>query len=257
MKILLTNDDGVFSPGLAAAAEAAAKLGEVTIVAPTSQKTGSGRSLMGDRNQNFRTAELKMGEHRLTARHMDCTPALIVKHAFNTILKDERFDLVVSGVNYGENIGYDITVSGTVGAAMEAAVLGVPAIAISLQTPIDNHLTYGNIDFSCAGYFLTVFIERFREKGRFEGFDILKIDVPEAADRKTEWVVSRLSPRSYFRTLLDDGHHASPVSAGRLVVDEGPFEEGTDAYVLTRDRKVAVTPLTLDLTARETGHFFD
>ena len=257
MKILVTNDDGVFSPGLAAAAEAAAEVGEVTIVAPTSQKTGSGRSLMGDRNQKFRTAELKIGGRLFTARHMDCTPALIVKHAFNTILRGERFDLAVSGVNYGENIGYDITVSGTVGAAMEAAILGVPAIAVSQQTPIDNHLTYGNIDFSCAKYFLASFIERFRDKGPFRGFDILKLDVPETADRNTEWVLTRLSRKPYFRTLFDDGHHASPLSDGRLVVSGGPFEEGTDAFVLTRERKVAVTPLTLDFTARNTGNFFD
>jgi 5'-nucleotidase len=257
MKILVTNDDGVFSPGLAAAAEAAAELGEVTIVAPTSQKTGSGRSLLGDRNQKFQDAELKIGDRRFTARHMDCTPALVVKHAFNTILKGKRFDLVVSGINYGENIGYDITVSGTVGAAMEGAVFGIPAIAISLQTPIDNHLTYGNLDFSCAGYFLSSFIERFRSKGTFEGFDVLKIDVPETADRNTEWVVTRLSPKPYFRTLLDDGHDGSPISQGRLVAGSGPFEEGTDAYVLTRERKVSVTPLTLDLTARETGKFFE
>lgn len=256
MKILVTNDDGVFSPGLAAAAEAAAELGDVTIIAPTQQKTGSGRSLLGDRNQKFQTAELEIGGRRFTARHIDCTPALVVKHAFNTILKGVDFDLAVSGVNYGENIGYDITISGTVGAAMEAAVSGIPAIAVSLQTSVDNHLTYGDIDFSCAKYFLSAFIERFRDKGPFRGFDVLKIDVPETADRNTGWVLTRLSPKPYFRTLLDGVNHESPLSAGKLVADSGPFEEGTDAYVLTRERKVSVTPLILDLTARETGDFF-
>lgn len=256
MNILITNDDGIYSPGLAAAASACADFGTLYIAAPTKQQTGSGRSLIGGRDQFFQQTELEINGAPVRAFHIDCTPALVVKHAFNTILREIPVDAAVSGINYGENIGYDITMSGTVGAAIECAVRGIPSFAVSLQTHIDNHLRYGNVDWSAAGHFLRFFLQRLVERGGFSGFDICKIDVPETASPETEWVLTSLSKQSYFATVLKNLRDDAKLADVVIEREKKPYEPGTDAYVLNNERKVPVTPIVLDWTAKNTGPFF-
>ena len=257
VRICVINDDGIFSPGLAAAVETARKYGEVSVIAPSRQKTGAGRSLMGRRDQAFEQIDLKVEGKVHRAYHIDCTPALVLKHALDTVLRGKTFDLVISGINYGENMGYDITVSGTIGAAMQAAVEGIPAFAVSLQTHIENHFSYGKLDWAVAQHFLGVFIKKFIEKGPFRGFEIMKIDVPEEATPETEWKVTSLSRKQYFRTSLDNGTPDTKLTAGKLIRDEYPHQEGTDAYTLLVEKKVAVNPLTLDFTAHSGKEYFD
>lgn len=256
MNILVTNDDGIYSPGLTAAAEAAAEFGNLYIAAPSNQKTGSGRSLIGNRDQHLEKTNLEVNGKRHPAYHMDCTPALVVKHAFNTIFRDTEIDIAVSGINYGENIGYDVSISGTVGAAIECAVRGIPSFAVSLQTHIDRHLHYGDADWDVPKFFLKLFIQRCAEVGGFSGFDICKLDIPETATEDTEWVLGRLSKQSYFSTRLENPGDATKLSEVKLGRVEGAYEEGSDACILNCHDKVSVTPLTLDWTAEETGGFF-
>lgn len=256
MNILITNDDGIYSPGLAAAAEAAADFGTLYIAAPSKQKTGSGRSLIGHRDQSLQQTKIEINGNPTSAYHMDCTPALVVKHAFNTVLRNTKIDIAVSGINYGENIGFDITMSGTVGAAVECAVLGIPAFAVSLQTHIDNHLRYGEVDWKAAIYYLKQFIRRCIDCGGFSGFDICKLDVPETASEETGWKVSRLSRQSYFSTVLNKASDTTKLSEVDISREQVRYEPGTDAYTLNHDKMVSVTPLTLDWTAEETGNFF-
>jgi len=256
MRILCTNDDGVLSPGLAAAVEAALGYADVWIAAPSSQKTGAGRSLIGDRTKPFSKTEIPVAARNVSAYHMEATPALVVRHAFSTFLRDVGIDLAISGINYGENIGYDIGTSGTVGAAMECAVRGVPAIAISIQTEIGGHRTYGQIDWRTTQFFLGLFIRRFIEKGGFSGFDVLKIDVPMAADTRTDWELCRLQRSPYYLTRMSRQSDDAVVADATLSTDPSCYAPGTDAHVLTKDRKVAVTPLILDWTAPRVGGFF-
>jgi 5'/3'-nucleotidase len=257
MNIFLTNDDGVYSPGLAAAAEAASAFGDVYIAAPSRQKTGTGRSLIGNRDQHLEKTEIEINGLRLVAYHMDCTPALVVKHAYNTVFRNLDFDLAVSGINYGENIGYDITMSGTVGAAIEHAIRGIPAFAVSVQTAIENHFHYGEVNWNTTQYFLSLFIRRCIERQGFDGFDILKIDVPEDAERETEWALTRLSSDSHFTTTAENVKDNTKLSEIKVTIIDKPWEEGTDAYALLSEKKVSVTPLNLDWTAKNTGAFFD
>ncbi len=256
MEILCTNDDGVLSPGLAAAVEAARELGNVSIAAPSDQKTGAGRSLIGERTRPFSRTEIPVGNGKASAWHLDGTPALVVRHALSTVLRDRKIDLAISGINYGENLAYDISNSGTVGAAMECAVWGVPAIAVSLQTKLDGHRTYAQMDWKAVQFFLRMFIRRFVEKRRFSGFDVLKIDVPIDADEKTEWKVCTLQLSPYYLTRLKQEADDAVIADASLYTDVTQFAPGTDAYVLAVEKKVAVTPLILDWTARDTGNFF-
>jgi 5'-nucleotidase len=257
MNILCTNDDGVLSPGLAASVQVALAFGEVSVAAPSSQKTGAGRSLIGERKQSISATELEIGVEKVAAYHLEGTPALVLKHAFATVLKNRRFDLAISGINYGENIGFDITSSGTVGAAVECATIGIPAIAVSVQTEISAHRRHDRIDWRPVQYFLGMMIRRFVEKGKFTGFDILKLDVPMGADEVTKWKVCSLQPGSYFLTTMRTDSADALLADSTLHIDPSAYDPGTDAYALNVERKVAVTPLVLDWTARETGSFFD
>ena len=256
MEILCTNDDGVLSPGLGAAVEAARDFGNVSVAAPSSQKTGAGRSLIGDRTKPFTTTEIAVGAGKVPAWRLDGTPALVVRHAFYTVLRKKKIDLAISGINYGENIGYDIGNSGTVGAAIECAVMGVPAIAVSIQTELDGHRKYSSIDWTAVKFFLRMFTRRFVEKGGFSGFDILKLDVPMDADENTEWKVCTVQQSPYYLTKMKKESDDAVIADATLYTDVTRFAPGTDAYVLAVERKVAVTPLVLDWTARETGGFF-
>ncbi len=256
MEILCTNDDVVMSPGLAAAVETARGFAHVVVAAPSSQKTGAGRSLAGDRTSPFSTTPMSVGAGKVSAFHLEGSPALVVRHAFSTVLRDARIDLAISGINYGENIGYDISSSGTVGAAIECAVRGIPAIAVSMQTELTGHRAYGQIDWTAAQFFLGMFVRRFIEKGAFAGFDVLKIDVPMNANERTEWKVCRLRRGPYYLARMNRQSDDAVVSEATLSTDPSVFEPGTDAYVLVREGKVAVTPLILDWTAPDAGAFF-
>jgi len=130
--ILLTNDDGVHSPGLRAVAEAAAGLGEIVIVAPREQATGASRSVPASSDGRIDLIQLPVNGSQHPAYALGGTPAQAVLHAVLEILP-RRPDLVISGINYGENVGTGITHSGTVGAAIEAAALNIPAQAVAMQ----------------------------------------------------------------------------------------------------------------------------
>src|SRR4030067_275697 len=141
IQILLTNDDGIQSPGLWAAAEALSTLGFVHVAAPSDQFSGAGRSLPSHSSGIISPQQVSVHGKEWTVYGVGGTPAQAVLHAVLEILPTPP-KLVVSGINYGENVGTGITVSGTVGAALEAASLGIPALAVSLETPVSAHLSY-------------------------------------------------------------------------------------------------------------------
>src|SRR3972149_2595964 len=132
-QILLTNDDGIQSPGLWIAAKALSELGFVHVVAPRDQFSGAGRSLPITSDGLIRAQPMHVNGQDWTVYSVGGTPAQAVLHAILEVLPKPP-ELVVSGINYGENLGTGVTVSGTVGAALEAASLGIPALAISLET---------------------------------------------------------------------------------------------------------------------------
>lgn len=245
------------SPGIAAAIESALPFGNVSVIAPTSQKTAYGRSLVGSPGECIRQKDLVIGGTAVTAHYIDCSPALAVKHALNTVYKDNRFDLAISGINYGENIGTDITMSGTLGAAFEFAAAGIPAIAISRQTDVHSHHNYGDFDWGASRHFLALFIEAFAQAGSFQNFDILKIDVPHNAHKNTEWKITRLLRKPYYEKFIPGGDVNSCLGDGRLRINDGiDREPGTDAHTLLFEDKVSVVPLTIDFTASGCEAFF-
>src|SRR5512143_421400 len=189
-QILLTNDDGIRSPGLWAAAAALAPLGYVTVAAPEEQSSGMGRSLPSTSSGIIRKQTLMVNGQEWTVHAVSGSPAQAVLHGALEIMP-QRPSLVVSGINYGENVGLGITISGTVGAAMEAAGLGFPALAVSLQVETQYHLTHSeDIDFSTAAYFTAYFAERLLTKKFPPEIHLLKVEVPTHATPETGWQIA-------------------------------------------------------------------
>lgn len=250
--ILVTNDDGIDSPGLKAAVEAVSSLGTIIVLAPSIQQTATGRGLFGDKELCLESTEFKVKGDIVEAYHCNCSPALIVRHGFRTILKDSKPDLLVSGINYGENLGTNITSSGTVGAALEGASFGVPGIAISKQTDVFSHLKYTDQDWSASIYFLRKFARIMLDSVLPSDVDLLKIDVPEDASPSTNWELTRLARGGYYSKEIDNPTLRSKLGEGQttIKVDEDNLDELSDIYAIAKKRIVSVTPVSLDLTSR-------
>jgi 5'-nucleotidase len=253
-QILLTNDDGIQSPGLWAAAESLSKLGYVTVAAPRDQASGTGRSMPVTSDGKITVSTLKIGEQDWQVYAVGGTPAQTVLHAILELMP-VRPDLVVSGINYGENVGHSITISGTVGAAIEAAACGVPALAVSLQLKSGvNYLSYSTqMDFSTAAYFTGIFACLMLENRMPEDVDILKVDLPYAATPETPWRMTRLAQHRYYVPAI---HREGGVLdnngaiVGTINLRPGDVPPDTDAHTLAFDEVISVTPLSLDMTSR-------
>lgn len=250
--ILITNDDGINSPGIEAAVKAVLDLGTVTVVAPSSQQTGAGRGLTGDKGASLIPADFMIKGVKVRAFHCDCSPALLVRHSMRAVFNGDAPDLLVSGINYGENLGSNVTCSGTVGAALEAATFGIPSIAVSKQTDIESHHQYTDQDWSASMYFLNYFSKLLLNEIPHSDVDVLKIDVPDNATSATAWKITNLAKSGYYHKEFESISEASPLNTGKTVVkfSEDDLDPSSDIYALAVERIVSVTPLSNDLTSR-------
>jgi 5'-nucleotidase len=251
-QILLTNDDGIRSPGLWSAAASLSDLGYVTVTAPRDQSSGMGRSMPNTSDGIIHEERVQVNGQEWSVFAVGGSPAQAVLHGVLEVLKFTP-DLVVSGINYGENVGPGVTISGTVGAALEAAALGIPALAVSLETDVVHHLSYSeDVDFSAAAYFTARVAEFLLKKKLPPDVRVLKVEVPSDATTDTPMQWTRVSMQRYYepvapgRSSWDKPGRFTYHEAGRL--DDEP--EDTDVYVLRKKRWVSVSPLSLDLTSR-------
>jgi len=249
--ILITNDDGIRSPGLLAAANACTHFGDILIAAPVVQQSGAGRSKLSTSGGRIFEETLQLAAQTVIGYAIEGTPAQVVEHALIE-LATRRVTLAVSGINYGENIGEGITVSGTVGAAMEAVSLGVPALAVSLQTAPEHYYTHStDVDFQVAGLFVQRLVALALARGLPPGADLLKIDIPKGASPATPLRWTRSSRLRYFhpvapqRTQLSD---PTPMNF-RTGFDPERLEADSDVHAVIVDAVVSVTPIHLDMTA--------
>ncbi len=243
--ILITNDDGLYSAGLKASYEALKDLGDVYVVAPAMQKSGVGRSI--SIMEPIRISEVNV--NGMKAYAVDGTPTDAVILGIHKIVGHIP-DIVVSGINLGENISTEsVTTSGTVGAALEAATQGSAAIAISLEVPdVDKfEFVFKPFDFSFAIKILRKLAETIIEKGMPEGVDVFNVNIPSKPNGEVE--ITRLARRLY-RTRIEE--RLDPRGRKYYWIDGTEIEdaeEGTDLHAI-RNGKVSITPLTLDSTAR-------
>jgi 5'-nucleotidase len=250
--LLLTNDDGIASPGLLAAAAVLAGLGDLILAAPATQQTGMGRSCPRIVDGQVQQVPLLPNGHRLMGYAVPGTPAQAVQYGL-LALAPRRPALVVAGINYGENLGSCVTGSGTVGAALEAAAAGIPSIAISLETDKAFHYHHGaEVDWSVAADVLRRLATRVLRSGLPRDVDVLKVDVPADATRDTEWEVTRQSRQPYYTTFWD-GPPAGVEMAQmnyRVSVQLDTLEADSDIAGFLQRRTISITPLSIDLTSR-------
>jgi 5'-nucleotidase len=180
------------------------------------------------------------------------TPAQTVLHGVYEIMK-EKPDLVVSGINYGENVATGVTISGTVGAALEGASLGIPSMAVSLEADPKYHLTYSeDVSFLVAAEFALRIARLLLEKKLPADVDVLKVDVPSDATVDTLWQLTRVSRQRYYEPIapVRESWGERVILDYREAAELDQEAEDTDVYVLRKRRMVSVSPLSLDLTSR-------
>ncbi|MGH7887942.1 MAG: 5'/3'-nucleotidase SurE [Candidatus Binatia bacterium] len=233
MIILLSNDDGIQSEGLTALEKSLAPLGEVYTVAPDRAQSSMSHALTLHR-------PLRVNELAPRRLSVDGTPVDCVKLALTGLLP-VRPDLVVSGINKGPNLGDDIIYSGTVSAAIEGTLLGIPAIAVSLAT-------FENFDFRVAAEFTTVLVARLQQQAIPAG-TLFNVNVPLLPkDKLKGWKLTRMGKRHYSENIVE---RIDPRGGKYYWIggDDLGFtqDDGTDC-VAVHEGFVSVTPLQVDLT---------
>lgn len=248
--ILVTNDDGIDSDGLWAAAAAVLPLGEVLVVAPDRQWSGGGRSMPLGVTGAIRPAPREIDGREVPGFAVDASPALAVNHGVLE-LASRRPALVVSGINFGANLGIEVTISGTVGAALEASAFGIPALAVSLQMDARHHLTGDRqADYAASRTFIRHFATLLLAHRLPPDVDVLNINIPATATPRTSWRLTQLSRRRYFVPVPPDRANGEGRPGYRLIENIGQAERGSDVRTLLMDQMISVTPLSLDLTSR-------
>ena len=265
--ILISNDDGVFAPGILAAKQAVEDLANVVVVAPDENNSSVGRRLSLFKHLKVESCELADGSE---AYSVSGSPAdSVVVGA--TYVMDERPDLVITGINQGVNISCDITSSGTVCAAFEAVSLGIPAIAVSLfmdpKTSFkqdENGECYVDYDFTLTKKVLHDLVLKIINDGFPEGVDLFNLNVPSNYESE-EVKITTLSHKmldkkvidntdldkaEIFNYPLDENQESDDLImiTSNLVKD---YEKDSDGYALMVEKRPSLTPLDVNMTYHE------
>ena len=267
MNILISNDDGVFAPGILAAKQAVEDLGNVFVVAPDINNSSVGRKLTLFKHLKINSCELDDGSE---AYSVSGTPADCVVVGADYVM-DEKPDLVICGINQGVNISCDITSSGTVCAALEAVSLGIPAIAVSLfidpktaYKQDENGEWYIDYDFTLTKKVLHDLVLKIKNEGFPEGVDLFNLNVPSNYESQ-EVKVTNLSHKMLQKQVIDNTndekqdifnyHLDENQSSDDLIMIVSDlvkeYDENSDGYALFIEKRPSLTPLKADMTFKE------
>lgn len=264
MKILISNDDGVFAPGILAAKQAVEDLADVTVVAPDKNNSSVGRRISLFKHLKIDSCELEDGS---PAYSVSGSPADAVIVGVDYVM-DEKPDLVITGINAGVNISCDITSSGTVCAAFEAVSLGIPAIAVSLfidpktaHKQDENGEWYVDYDFTLTKKVLHDLVLKIIDEGFPEGVNLFNLNVPSNYESE-EVEITHLSHKMLDKMVIDNTNEEKaeffnyPLEENQesddlimimsnLVKD---YDEGSDGYALFVEKRPSLTPLNINMT---------
>lgn len=238
MEVLITNDDGIFAEGLDALVKAIRKIGRVTVVAPEEERSAAGHSLTFFKPLRVRAVKDDHKGFRMFAT--TGTPSDCVLLALYDIMP-RKPDLVISGINRGANMGDDITYSGTVSAAMEGVIHGIPSFSISLAA-------YQKCNYSVAAKF-SAQLARMMSKMKLPPYTLLNVNVPSLPEQKIKGIALTRQGRTTYRDRLEKRVDPRGMAYYWIAGEspEGDSETGTD-WERVADGYISVTPLQLDLT---------
>lgn len=254
--IMVTNDDGVTSPGITALADAASKLGRVMIIGPEAEMSAAGMSLTF--NRPLRVTKVHVG--RRVCYAISGSPADSTMIGVHSLLP-RRPDAVVSGINKGENLTVqDIFASGTVAAALSAALLGIPAIAFSLEIPQGRTIVHGrkHPSFAIPALIAAEILKEVLEHGMPKGADMLNVNFPWGTSWKTEVKITSVEARKWRDSVLERqdprGRPYYWLWGSRMP----SFRRDSDTFAVHKLKAISISPLSLDFTpkiARESKNF--
>lgn len=238
--ILVSNDDGYFSMGINAMARALSSIGEVIVVAPVSDQSAISHAISLNRPLRLVTQPSILGkDQEIRVLSVDGTPTDAVYMGVHHVLKDRLPDLVVSGINHGANLGYDVLYSGTVSAAMEGAMLGITSVAASLVSLHDYN-------FDKAAEFVELFCSGLLKKSWPKG-TLFNVNIPKRV-KDLDYAVTRLGHHEYTTDVAERkdprGHSYYWIGGTWSGYQDLP---GTDCRAIAQGL-ISVTPITLSLT---------
>ena len=244
MNILISNDDGYNAPGILTLKEHLDRFAKVTLVAPSKERSATGHSITIKN-------PLKVEKQADDLYIVSGTPTDCIKYSLLTLFKDNKPNLIVSGINKGGNIGDDVTYSGTVAVAMEGIIYGIPSIAVSLVTKFTT--SHPNpekeiLHFDTAGKFVTKLIKTL-DLTKFPKNTLLNINVPNLPYEKLKGIsFSTLGNRTYEEKFTEEKNPFGETmhwftATGRTFHDK----DGSDSQAILND-KISISPLHLDLT---------
>ncbi|KAB3524958.1 5'/3'-nucleotidase SurE [Alkaliphilus serpentinus] len=239
MRILVTNDDGIFSEGIYKLAKALQEVGEVVVIAPNSEQSATGHSITLHRP--LRVSKVKFFDTDIEAFAIDGTPVDCVKLGVEALLKDQAPDLVVSGINSGPNLGTDVIYSGTVSAAVEASILDIPSIAVSMASS-----KFQGFDEAAA---FTCKIAKSIHHISDSKNTIMNINFPTCPSKLIAGVkVTTLGIRRYSNSLIERkdprGNSYYWISGTAMELEQ----EDTSDVVAINNNYISITPIHFDLT---------
>ncbi len=266
MNILISNDDGVFAPGILAAKQAVEDIANVVVVAPDENNSSVGRRLSLFKHLKLTSCELEDGT---LAYSVSGSPADAVIVGTDYVM-DEKPDLVISGINQGVNISCDITSSGTVCAALEAVSMGIPAIAVSLfidpksaYKQDENGEWYVDYDFTLTKKVLHDLVLKIKNEGFPQGVDLFNLNVPSNYESE-EVKITELSHKMLDKKVIDNTDSAKSeifnyhlkenqesddlVMIASDLVSE--YEDTSDGYALFVEKRPSLTPLNVNMTSK-------
>ena len=267
MNILISNDDGVFAPGILALKQAIEDLGNVTVVAPDKNNSSVGRRLTLFKHLKLDEVKLDDGSQ---AYSVSGTPADCVVVGADYVMT-EKPDLVICGINQGVNISSDITSSGTVCAALEAVSLGIPAIAVSLfmdpKTSFkkdENGEWYVDYDFTLTKKVVHDLVSKIIDKGFPPEIDLFNLNVPSNYECE-EIKITHLSHKMLEKKVIDN-RNVEKSEIFNYPLDENQnrddlimitsdlvkdYDKGSDGYALIVEKRPSLTPLSADMTYKD------
>lgn len=244
MNILITNDDGIYSEGLIALVQEMSEIANITVVAPDRERSATAHAIT--MHKPLRTEKIHIPNSKASVWKVNGTPSDCVKLALEALL-DFTPDLVLSGINRGPNLGTDVIYSGTVSAAIEAALSGIPAIALSI---ISHNHNYENVSFNSAAQIVKKLCMQILERV-FPEDSLLNINIPSVEQDEIVGVaVTRLGTIKYknsFDRRMDPRGKIYYWLAGEAIDND---EIGSDVWAV-KNNYISITPLLFDLTKYE------